>query len=57
MAPKTLQYISNKMKSIDLCTMTTKSTRGALTSRQMSNNGDVKYDGNSYFLPLGMLKK
>lgn len=49
MAQKTLQYISNKMKNIDLCTMTTKSTRGALASRPMSNNGDVRYDGNSYF--------
>lgn len=29
--------------------MTTKTTRGAMQSRPMSNNGDVKYDGNSYF--------
>lgn len=49
MAQKTLKYISTKMKNIDLCMLATKSNRGAIAARPMSNNGDVKYDGNSYF--------
>ena len=49
MAKKTLQFISTKMKNLDLCMLTTKSSRGILRARPMSNNGDVKYDGNSYF--------
>ena len=49
MADKTLKYISTKMKNIDLCMMTTIGSRGAIVARPMSNNGDVKYDGNSYF--------
>ncbi|WP_153799229.1 pyridoxamine 5'-phosphate oxidase family protein [Foetidibacter luteolus] len=57
MAEKTLQYISSKMKNIDLCMFTTKSGRGTLTSRPMSNNGDVKYDGNSYFFSFEKTKK
>ena len=52
MATKTLEYISTKMKNIDLCMLNTKSTRGSLTSRPMSNNGDVTYDGSSYFFSL-----
>ena len=57
MAQKTLKYISTKMKNIDLCMMTTKSTRGAIASRPMSNNGDVKYDGNSYFFSFEKSQK
>lgn len=49
MEQKTLRYISAKMKDIDICMFTTKSARGRLLSRPMSNNGDVKYDGNSFF--------
>ena len=29
--------------------LTSRTARGLLTSRPMSNNGDVEYDGNSYF--------
>ena len=44
-----LKAISLKMKSLDICMLTTQTTRGHLSSRPMSNNGDVQYDGNSYF--------
>jgi general stress protein 26 len=37
------------MRKLDLCMMTTFTSRGMISSRPMSNNGDVKYDGNSYF--------
>lgn len=49
MAKKTLKDISEKMKKLDICLMTTQSGRGTLSSRPMSNNGDVTYEGNSYF--------
>ena len=37
------------MGRIDICMLTTQTGRGTLSSRPMSNNGDVEYDGNSYF--------
>lgn len=45
----TLGYISSKMRKLDICMLTTTTSRGLLTSRPMSNNGDVEYDGNSWF--------
>lgn len=49
MAEKTLKFISTKMKNLDICMLTTTSAGGTLSARPMSNNGDVKYDGDSYF--------
>lgn len=49
MANKTIKDFSAKMRNLDLCMMTTLSKEGELHSRPMSNNGDVEYDGNSYF--------
>ena len=37
------------MRSIDFTMLTTRTASGALTSRPMSNNGDVDYDGDSWF--------
>ena len=45
----TLPELAHKMKKIDFCMMLTKSDFGAIVSRPMSNNGDVDYDGDSYF--------
>src|ERR1700710_308478 len=42
-----LKDISDAMKTVDICMLTTNS--GALESRPMSNNRDVDYDGDSYF--------
>ena len=44
-----LKDISKKMSKLDICMMTTLSGNQMLTSRPMSNNGDVEFDGNSYF--------
>ena len=41
--------VSSKMRSIDICMMTSIGNYGSLISRPMSNNADVEYDGNSYF--------
>lgn len=46
---KSLKELSEKMRKLDICQMTTETSRGYLTSRPMSNNGDVAYDGNSWF--------
>ena len=49
MADKKLSEISSKMRKLDICMLTTQNSRGSLNSRPMSNNGDVEYEGHSYF--------
>ncbi len=44
-----LKELSKKMRSIDFTMLTTRTAGGALTARPMSNNGEVDYDGNSWF--------
>jgi general stress protein 26 len=52
MTELTLSDISEKMKDIDFVMFATRTQDGAIKSRPMSNNGDVKYDGESYFFTL-----
>jgi general stress protein 26 len=49
MTDKTLEDVTAIMKDLDICMLTTTTTNGMLVSRPMSNNGQVEYDGNSYF--------
>ncbi len=49
MTGKTLSDISDAMRKIDFCMLTTRSEGGELASRPMSNNGDVRYEGDSFF--------
>ncbi|MBF9237508.1 pyridoxamine 5'-phosphate oxidase family protein [Hymenobacter sp. BT683] len=49
MPAKTLKEIATKMANLDIAMLTTHTSRGQLSSRPMSNNGDVEYDGNSYY--------
>lgn len=49
MATYNLGTIARHMRQLDICMMVTQSKRGTLNSRPMSNNGDVKYNGHSYF--------
>ena len=49
MATYSLKKIADLMSELDICMMVTQSKRGGFNSRPMSNNGDVKYNGNSYF--------
>ncbi|AQR60721.1 pyridoxamine 5'-phosphate oxidase [Brevundimonas sp. LM2] len=44
-----LKELSKKMRNIDFTMLTTRTAGGALTSRPMSNNGEVDYDGDSWF--------
>lgn len=49
MADLTLADLSAKMRKIDFTMLFTKAENGALGGRPMSNNGDVEYDGDSWF--------
>ena len=49
MPSESLQSIAQKMRRLDIATFTTITDGGALAGRPMSNNGDVEYDGNSYY--------
>jgi len=49
MANKTIKFISTKMKDLDLCMMSTIGSRNSVNTRPMSNNKDVKYNGESFF--------
>lgn len=49
MAELTLHELSRKMAKLDFAMLATRSATGALNARPMSNNGDVEYQGDSYF--------
>jgi general stress protein 26 len=49
MTTRTLKELADKMRGIDFAMLTTKTEGGELASRPMSNNGDVEYDGDSWF--------
>ncbi len=49
MTQKSLADIAAKMRGIDIAMLSTKTAGGEIASRPMSNNGDVDYDGDSYF--------
>ena len=49
MADMTLADLSKKMADIDFCMLSTRTAGGEIAARPMSNNGDVEYDGDSYF--------
>jgi len=44
-----LKELSKKMRSIDFTMLTTRTEGGVLASRPMSNNGEVDYEGDSWF--------
>jgi general stress protein 26 len=49
MADLTLSELSKKMAKLDFAMMATRGANGMLTARPMSNNGEVEYEGTSYF--------
>ncbi|HXH15923.1 MAG TPA: pyridoxamine 5'-phosphate oxidase family protein [Sphingomonas sp.] len=57
MSNLSLQDLSKKMAKLDFAMMTTRSSNGVLTSRPMSNNGDVEYAGDSYFFAYKASRK
>ncbi|MDZ4789829.1 MAG: pyridoxamine 5'-phosphate oxidase family protein [Hyphomicrobiales bacterium] len=49
MKKKTLAELSKKMRQIDITMLTTHTDGGVIASRPMSNNGEVEYDGTSFY--------
>lgn len=45
----TLQHVADEMKDIDIAILSTHASEGRIACRPMSNNGEVKYDGTSFF--------
>jgi general stress protein 26 len=45
----TLADLSDKMRDIDFAMLSTRTEGGEIAGRPMSNNGDVAYEGDSYF--------
>lgn len=45
----TLEELSKQLRKIDFCMLNTNGGSGTITARPMSNNGDVEYDGDSWF--------
>lgn len=52
MSRMTLSDISKEMRDIDFAMLSTRSQGGDIAGRPMSNNGDVEYDGDSFFFTL-----
>ncbi|ANL67983.1 pyridoxamine 5'-phosphate oxidase-like domain-containing protein (plasmid) [Rhizobium phaseoli] len=49
MTSMSLGELSSHLKKIDFCMLSTNAGSGRISSRPMSNNGDVEYDGDSWF--------
>ena len=46
---KTFEDLSSLMRKIDFCMLSTRADGGKFASRPMSNNGEVAFDGTSWF--------
>lgn len=57
MSELTLSDLSKKMAKLDFAMLITQSADGGQTARPMSNNGDVEYDGDSYFFAYEQSRK
>jgi general stress protein 26 len=44
-----LQAVARMLAKLDICMLTSKAEDGTLHGRPMSNNGQVEYDGDSWF--------
>lgn len=49
MSTKSLAEIAKEMAGIDIAILSTHTENGEIANRPMSNNGDVTYDGTSYY--------
>lgn len=57
MAAMSLEDLSQKMRNIDFCMLSTLEADGGVSMRPMSNNGDVEYDGDSWFFSFANTRK
>jgi general stress protein 26 len=49
MSQLTLEHVAEQMRGIDIAILSTHASHGRIACRPMSNNGDVKYNGTSFF--------
>jgi general stress protein 26 len=49
MSKKSLAEIAKEMAGIDIAVLSTHTDNGEIANRPMSNNGDVTFDGTSYY--------
>ena len=52
-----LTSVTQLLKKLDICMLTTRAHDGALHGRPMSNNGEVEYDGDSWFFSFSDSRK
>ena len=57
MAAMSLEDLSEKMRKIDFCMLSTSDGNEGVSTRPMSNNGDVEYDGDSWFFSFEKTRK
>ena len=57
MSDLTLADLSKKMAKLDFAMFSTISADGSVSARPMSNNGDVDYDGDSFFFAYSNSRK
>lgn len=50
---ETLQDLAERMRDIDIAILSTRAENGAIAGRPMSNNGEVEYDGDTYYFTMG----
>lgn len=53
MSDKTLKDLAEQMRGIDIAMLSTITEGGYIAGRPMSNNGEVDYDGTSYYFTDG----
>jgi general stress protein 26 len=52
MSQMSLSDLSEKMRQIDIAMLSTHAEDGSIASRPMSNNGQVEYQGNSFYFAM-----
>ncbi len=57
MTAKSIQDLSQHMRKMDFCILSTREAGGGVSSRPMSNNGDVEFDGDVYFFSFENTRK
>jgi general stress protein 26 len=50
---ETLSDLAERMRDIDIAVLSTRTENGAIAGRPMSNNGEVDFDGDSYYFTRG----
>jgi len=57
MSAMNFEDLASKIRKIDFCMLSTSDGKGKISTRPMSNNGDVEYDGDSWFFSYDSTRK